>query len=311
MMSKMMTMPSISDPEPELSTAIKILQWLKQKWRIVTRSETDNSLRETIEELIEDTDETTPSIELDERMLLGNVLNLRDLTAEDVMVPRVDIIAVPLTITGPDLLAVLTRSRHSRVPIYRHNLDDVIGMIEAKDVLSWAATKKTLNIKALVRDVLFVSPTMRTLDLLFQMRETGTKMAMVVDEFGGVDGIVTFPDLIEEIIGDIQDAQDRSPGYQLVERPDGSILADARVTLEEISEKYGINLIVEGLEDEIDTLGGLVVALAGRVPTRGELIIHPVGLEFEVVDADPRRVKRLYLRGIQKLVDDGGNIPDR
>jgi magnesium and cobalt transporter len=143
---------------------------------------------------------------------------------------------------------------------------------------------------------------MRTLDLIFQMRETGTKMAMVVDEFGGIDGLVTFPDLIEEIIGDIQDAQDRTPSYQLVERADGTIVADARVTLEEIAEKYSINLIVEGLEDEIDTLGGLVVALAGRVPARGELITHPAGLEIEVVDADPRRVKRLYIRGIEKLV---------
>lgn len=295
-------MSSMPDSDPELPITTKIYQWLKQKWRLAMRSEADNSLRETIEELIEDTDEATPSIELDERMLLGNVLNLRDLTAEDVMVPRVDIVAAPLTIMGPDLLTVLTRSRHSRIPVFHNSLDDVIGMIESKDVLSWAATKKPLNIKALVRDVLFVSPTMRTLDLLFQMRETGTKMAMVVDEFGGVDGIVTFSDLIEEIIGDIQDAQDRSPSHQLVERPDGSILADARVTLEEVADKYGVNLIVEGLEDEIDTLGGLVVALAGRVPTRGELITHPVGLEIEVIDADPRRVKRLYLRGIHKLV---------
>lgn len=295
-------MPSISDPEPKPSNTTKLLHGLRHLWRVVTRSDADNSLRETIEELIEDTDEANPSIESDERMLLGNVLSLRDLTAEDVMVPRVDIVAVPLTITSPELLAVLTRSRHSRLPVFRNNLDDVIGMIESKDVLSWAATKKPLNIKALIRDVLHVSPTMRTLDLLFQMRETGTKMSMVVDEFGGVDGLVTFSDLIEEIIGDIQDAQDRSPNYQLVERADGSILADARVTLEEISEKYGINLVVEGLEDEIDTLGGLVVALAGRVPSRGELITHPVGLEIEVVDADPRRVKRLNLRGIQKLV---------
>ena len=295
-------MSTQSDPDLETSARSRIIHWLKHKWRVVIRSDHDNSLRETIEELIEDTDEDNPSIESDERMLLGNVLSLRDLTAEDVMVPRVDIIAVPLTVTGPDLLSVLTKSRHSRIPIFRNNLDDVIGMIEAKDVLSWAATKKPLSIKSLIRDVLYISPTMRTLDLLFQMRETGTKMAMVVDEFGGVDGIVTFPDLIEEIIGDIQDAQDRSPAHQLVERNDGSILADARVTLDEISERYGINLVVEGLEDEIDTLGGLVVALAGRVPTRGELIIHPVGLEIEVVDADPRRVKRLNLKGIQQLV---------
>lgn len=296
-------MTSIPEQDSELSFLTKVFHWLKQKWRTLMRSDADNSLRETLEELIEDTeDEANPSIESDERLLLGNVLNLRDLTAEDVMIPRVDIIAVPLTVTGPELLSVLNRSRYSRVPIYRNNLDDVIGMIETKDVLSWASTKKALNIKSLIRDVLFISPTMRTLDLIFQMRETGTKMAMVVDEFGGIDGLVTFPDLIEEIIGDIQDAQDRTPSYQLVERADGTIVADARVTLEEIAEKYSINLIVEGLEDEIDTLGGLVVALAGRVPTRGELITHPVGLEIEVVDADPRRVKRLYIRGIEKLL---------
>jgi len=296
-------MTSMPDQDSELSFPTKFLHWLKQKWRMLMRSDADNSLRETLEELIEDTeDEVNPSLESDERLLLGNVLNLRDLTAEDVMIPRVDIIAVPLTVTGPELLSVLNRCRYSRIPIYRNNLDDVIGMIETKDVLSWSSTKKPLNIKSLIRDVLFISPTMRTLDLIFQMRETGTKMAMVVDEFGGIDGLVTFPDLIEEIIGDIQDAQDRTPSYQLVERADGTIVADARVTLEEIAEKYSINLIVEGLEDEIDTLGGLVVALAGRVPARGELITHPAGLEIEVVDADPRRVKRLYIRGIEKLV---------
>jgi CBS domain containing-hemolysin-like protein len=299
----MKTMPTLSDSENPQPLYSKIIQWFKQKWRSIYRSDTDNNLRETIEELIEDiNDEDNPSIESDERKLLGNVLNLRELTAEDAMVPRVDIVAVPLTITGSELMTILTRSRHSRIPVYRNNLDDVIGMIEVKDVLAWAATKKPLNVKSLIRNVLFVSPTMRTLDLLFQMRETGTKMAMVVDEFGGVDGLVTFSNLIEEIIGDIQNAQDRSPGYQLIERADGSILADARVTLEEIAENYDVNLVVEGLEDEIDTLGGLVVALAGRVPTRGELITHPTGLEIEVIDADPRRVKRLYLRGIQKLV---------
>jgi len=297
-----MTIPNLPDSEPETSTTI--LQWLKQKWRAIRRSEADNSLRETIEELIEDTDETTPSIESDERILLGNVLNLRDLTAEDVMVPRVDIVAVPLTITESDLLSVFTRSRYSRIPVYRHNLDDVIGMVEIKDALTWVATKKNLNIKALVKDVLFISPTMRTLDLLFRMRGTGTKMAMVVDEFGGVDGLVTFPDLIEEVIGDIQDAQSTSSEYQIIERQNGSILADARVTLEEIAEKYNVDLIVEGQEDDIDTLGGLVVALAGRVPLRGELIRHPAGLEIEIVDADPRRVKRLCLRGIQNLSED-------
>jgi len=303
-MTRITTPPNLPDPTLPVPAPIKILHWLKQKWRLITRPEADNSLRETIEELIEDTDEDNPSIEVDERLLLGNVLNLRDRTAEDIMIPRVDIVAVPLTITKPELLATFTRCRHTRLPVYRNNLDNVIGMVEIKNVLDWATTTKSLNIKSLVRDVIFISPTMRTLDLLFQMRGSGTKMAMVVDEFGGIDGLVTFSDLIEEIIGDIQDAHSDGSNPQLVERADGSILADARVTLEEISEKYGINLIVEGLEDEIDTLGGLVVAIAGRVPTRGELITHPVGFEIEVVDADPRRVKSLYLRGIQKLATD-------
>jgi magnesium and cobalt transporter len=305
MVTNMSTTSNLSDPDLQLSERMKIVQWLKKKWRTMIRSdaENNNSLRETIEELIEDTEteEANPSIELDERLLLGNVLSLRDRTAQDAMVPRVDIVAVPITATDSELLAVLTRSRHSRLPVYRNNLDDVIGMIQIKDVLTWVATKEPFDMKTMVRDVLFVSPTMRTLDLLFKMRESATKMAMVVDEFGGIDGLVTFSDLIEEIIGDIQDAQGHSQNDQLIERADGSILAGARVTLEEISEKYGINLIVEGLEDEIDTLGGLVVALAGRVPTRGELITHPAGLEIEVVDADPRRVKSIYLRGVQKL----------
>jgi CBS domain containing-hemolysin-like protein len=292
--------PSI--PVSEQSSGSKFIYWLKQKWRLLTRGDTDNSLRETIEELIEDADEVNPSIESDERLLLGNVLNLRELTAQDVMVPRVDIIAVPATIEGPDLLATFTRSRHSRLPVFSHNLDDVMGMIESKDVLNWLASQKPLDLKALIKNVLFVSPAMRTLDLLFQMRETGTKMALVVDEFGGIDGLVTFSDLIEEIIGDIQDAQAPLPSPQLIERPDGSILADGRVLLEEISDKYGVDLIVEGMEDDIDTIGGLVVALAGRLPCRGELISHPTGgFEIEIIDADPRRVKRVCLRGIQRL----------
>ena len=305
-MSKTLIMPHISGSVSEPSLGSKFFQRIKQKWRGMTRGEADNSLRETIEELIEDADETNPSIESDERLLLGNVLNLRDLTAQDVMVPRVDIMAVPATIEGSELLAAFTRSRHSRLPVFGNNLDDVTGMVESKDVLNWVATQEPLDLKALVRNVLFISPAMRTLDLLFQMRETGTKMALVVDEFGGIDGLVTFSDLIEEIIGDIQDAQDSPPSPQLIERPDGSILADGRVLLEEISEKYGVDLIVEGMEDDIDTIGGLVVALAGRLPSRGELISHPGGgFEIEVIDADPRRINRVCLRGIQKLAGMG------
>jgi CBS domain containing-hemolysin-like protein len=286
-------MLTMSDSDPSFFK--KISSRLKQKWKSFRRVETDSKLRETLEELIEDAEVGESSIASDERMLLGNVLDLRDLTAQDVMIPRVDIIAIPQTISATDLISTMIRSRHSRLPVYRNTLDDVIGAVDIQDVLAWLASKKPLNIKSLITNVLFISPTMRTLDLLFQMRETGTKMALVVDEYGGIDGMVTFSDLIEEIIGDIQDAQDSTPSPQVIERADGSLVIDARVLLEELQEERNLNLVIPELEDEVDTIGGLVIALAGRLPSRGELIQHPKGYEIEIMDADPRRVKRVCL----------------
>lgn len=274
----------------------KTLNMIKHFWRKLNKQENDGSLRETIEELIEESNESEPSIESDERALLGNVLNLRDLTAYDVMIPRADIIAAPYDIKGPDLVAMMTKSGLTRLPIYRETLDNVIGMVHIKNVLGWLANKKPFKIKQLINDVLFISPSMRTLDLLLQMRETGSKMAMVVDEYGGVDGLVTFSNLIEEIIGDIQDAHDHSPPSQIEVRGDGTIIADGRVMVEELNKILGENLQLTEVDEDIDTIGGIVIFLAGRVPIRGELIRHGSGIEFEVLDADPRRVKRLCLR---------------
>jgi magnesium and cobalt transporter len=291
-------MPNTLDSDP--SPKGRLFMSLRRFWRKLRRRESDNTLRETLEELIEEGVDTESSIDLDERELLGNVLSLRDLTAEDVMIPRIDIIAIPQEATEEELLGTMIRARLKRLPVYRNTLDEVIGMAQIKDVLAWKASGKPLNMKTLVRDVLFVAPTARTLDLLFQMRETGTKMAMVVDEYGGIDGLVTFSDLIEEIIGDIQDAQDRGNLPQLIKRNDGAIIADGRVTLDELQEKFDLNLVDDELEDEVDTVGGLVTTLAGRVPARGELIQHPDHqIEFEVLDADPRRVKRLCIRAIE------------
>lgn len=278
----------------------------KHFWRRLFRKENDHSLRETLEELIEDSQELEPSIASDERELLGNVLNLRDLTAADVMTPRADIIAVPNTISGPDLMSMFVKTGKSRLLVYRDTLDEVIGMVDIKDILAWYAHKTNeFSTQQILQDVLYVSPAMRTLDLLFQMRESGNKMALVVDEYGGVDGLITFSDLIEEIIGDIQNAQETSPVQKLIERPDGSIIADARVTLEEMSEILEIDMESGKLEEDIDTLGGLVVSLAGRVPVRGELIRYIDGIEIEVLDADPRRVKSLclHLKGIQRRAE--------
>lgn len=272
----------------------------------VLKREPDPSLRETIEELIEDSQELEPSIESDERELLGNVLNLRDLTAADVMSPRADIVAVPHTIDGPELLSIFIKNNLSRIPVYRDNMDEVIGVIDIKDILAWCAHKNEFSVRQIIREILFVSPAMRTLDLLFQMRETGIKMAIVVDEYGGVDGLVTLSDLMEEIIGDIQNSQETTPIPKLQEKADGTIVADGRVTLEQIIDDLNIDLTLPDEEDEVDTLAGLVIVLAGRVPVRGELIKHPSGVELEVLDADPRRVKRIcmHLKNFERMMND-------
>ncbi|MCX7338141.1 MAG: hemolysin family protein [Alphaproteobacteria bacterium] len=267
---------------------------LKGFWKKLSKNDSDSSLRETLEELIEESLEEEPSIESDERQLLGNVLNLKDLTAADVMVPRADIMAAPITVTEGDLVALFVKTGITQLPIYRDTLDNIVGTVHIKDLLAWFHAKNPFAIKNLLKEVIFISPAMRTLDLLLQMRETGCKMAVVVDEFGGVDGLVTFECLIEEIIGDIQEAHDQEASTQIQVKSDGTIVADARTTLEEVEEVLGIPLALS--EEDIDTLGGLVVFIAGRVPIRGELIRHPSGVEFEVLEADPRCIRRLCIR---------------
>jgi CBS domain containing-hemolysin-like protein len=196
---------------------------------------------------------------------------------------------------------------HSRVPVYRETLDDVIGFIHVKDVLGPVAERREAKLAPLLRKVLFVAPSAPILDLLVQMRQARTHIAVVVDEFGGIDGLVTIEDLIEEIVGEIEDEHDEAGGPSLVERSDGSLIADARTPIEALEEHEGARLRPEGDQEEVDTLGGLVSSLAGRVPKRGEVIAHPVGIEFEVLDADPRRIKRLRVRRLP--AESGGPGP--
>ncbi|MFN4281829.1 MAG: hemolysin family protein [Alphaproteobacteria bacterium] len=277
----------------------QFLRGLLQKFRRTRKA--DESLREVIEELIEDSEpleggERDPAaINPDERLLLQNILHLRDVTAYDVMVPRADISAVEISTPLPELIRMMTEEAHSRLPVYRESLDDVRGVVHIKDVLAQTQKPGDFDLEALLRKVLFVSPSMRVLDLLLEMRLTRVHMAMVVDEYGGIDGLVTIEDMIEAIVGDIQDEHDaEEPG--MIERPDGSWLADARTDIEHFEEKAGQVLTEEEREADIDTLGGLVVFLAGRVPARGEIVRHSSGVQFEIVDGDPRRVKRLRLR---------------
>ncbi len=289
------------------------LRGLIQKFRRARKA--DESLRDAIEELIEDSEpgegEGGPAeINPDERLLLQNILHLRDVTAYDVMVPRADITAVELSTPQAELVRLMTGEAHSRLPVYRESLDDVRGVVHIKDVLAHTLKTEPFDLANMLRKVLFVSPSMRVLDLLLEMRLTRVHMAMVVDEYGGIDGLVTIEDMIEAIVGDIQDEHDaEEPG--MIERPDGSWLADARTDIAHFEEKVGAVLTEEEREADIDTLGGLVVFLAGRVPTRGEIVRHSSGLQIEVVDGDPRRVKRLRLRNLPRAGDKPDAEPSR
>jgi len=253
-------------------------------------------LREAIEELIEDSPATPAEFDARERELLRNILKLREITAYDVMIPRADIVAVPHDVTLADLVQKLAREWHSRMPVYRDTLDDVIGFVHIKDVIPFWGGIKEFRLDDIVRRVLFVAPSMRVLDLLLEMRKTRIHLALVVDEYGGIDGLVSIEDLVEEIVGEIEDEHDVDEGPRLVVEASGSFVVDARLPLGEFEEAAGPVLTSEEREADLDTVGGLAVSLAGRVPGRGEIVAHPAGFEFEVLDADPRRVKRLRVR---------------
>lgn len=282
---------------------------LRNFLRLIRRPRNGESLRETIDEMIEEEPavDDAHSLSGHERVLIGNILKVHDHTAADAMVPRVDIVALDAETPFPEVVKYLVEQGHSRVPVYRETLDDVIGFIHVKDVLGPVAERRETKLAPLLRKVLFVAPSAPILDLLVQMRQARTHIAMVVDEFGGIDGLVTIEDLIEEIVGEIEDEHDEAGGPSLVERSDGSLIADARTPIEVLEEHEGARLRPNGDQEEVDTLGGLVSSLAGRVPKRGEVIAHPLGIEFEVLDADPRRIKRLRVRR-PRAATGGGDV---
>ncbi|CAK0742511.1 Hemolysin C [uncultured Gammaproteobacteria bacterium] len=264
-------------------------------FRAVLRGRGDVSLRETIEELIEERDEEENSIAASERALLTNILKLRDRAVVDAMVPRADIIALDIETPMVELIGRMAETSHSRLPVYHDTLDEVIGVVHIKDVMMCVSRNEPRELKDLIRPVQIVAPSMPVLDLLIQMRQSRQHMALVVDEFGGIDGLVTIEDLVEEIVGEIKDERVDSAAPVLFARPDGTLIADARLPIEDFELRVG-PILADDERDQIDTLGGLVVSLAGRVPGRGELLQHSTGMEFEILDADPRRIKRLRVR---------------
>ncbi len=259
------------------------------------------SVRERFEALMEspeDPEEEGEGPELDaaERALLGNVLKLRGKIALDVMVPRADIVAMSQDLALDQVVRLIQHEGHSRLPVYRENLDDVVGMVHIKDVFAAIGREEGFVLAAILRKPLFVAPQVPVLDLLLQMRQARIHLALVVDEYGGIDGLVTIEDLVETIVGDIADEHDEEAVPQAAERADGTVDLDARMPVEDFEARFGEVLTAEERGQDIDTVGGLVSTLAGRVPARGELLSHPSGLEFQVLEADPRRIRRLRVR---------------
>jgi CBS domain containing-hemolysin-like protein len=258
----------------------------------------EGSLRESLEEVLEDHEGETPEaddLSADERLMLRNLLDFGERRVGDVMVPRGDIIAFDVDGDFASLVAALEDAGHSRLPVYRDSLDDVIGMIHVKDVYARLAREgraAAASPESLLRPVLFVPPAMRVLDLLARMRQDRTHMAVVVDEYGGTDGLVTIEDLVEEIVGDIADEHDEDVAAPLAALPDGGFEADARLGIEAFETAAGTRF-AEAEESDIDTVGGLVFLVAGRVPAVGETVEHASGWRFEVIAGDDRKLDRV------------------
>ena len=265
-----------------------------------------HTLRESLEEVIEGHEGEAAGLDLgeDQRQMLFNILEYGDLRVDDVMVPRADIVAVESSTPLKELIQMIADASHSRLPVYHTGLDDVRGMVHVKDILACVADQSDdkdqqakIVTSGLQRPVLFVPPSMKVIDLLARMRATRTHMAIVVDEYGGTDGLVTIEDVVEQIVGDIEDEHDDDGEPDLLRTGPGCYMADARLAVTELEDVIGIDLMPDELDEDIDTLGGLVFTLAGHIPEIGEIFTHETGFRFEVVDADPRRITKVRILG--------------
>ncbi len=278
---------------------------------------TPASLREDLEDALE---ETAGDVTPQERALLKNVLGLHELRVADAMIPRAEIIAVPQAATLREVLAVFRSAGHSRLPVYGETLDDPRGMVHIRDFVNYLAQcaeasrlgaegeKQSFSVASIdfgaqleaadiLRPVLYVPRSMPALDLLVRMQATRTHMALVIDEYGGADGLVSIEDIVEMIVGDIEDEHDVSEGPTVERLANGDFLVDAKADLDEAAQELGVDFREEDTPQEVTTFGGLVAFLAGRVPIRGEIVPAPVeGYEFEILEADPRRVGKLKVR---------------
>ncbi|MFQ5347972.1 MAG: hemolysin family protein [Rhodothalassiaceae bacterium] len=258
----------------------------------------DAGLGSALEKLIAETrrEPGTAALGPDEIKMLFNILRNGDLRIHEIMVPRVDLVAADIESPFEDIVALFSEAAHSRLPLYRGSLDEIVGMVHVKDVLKLFREAVTSGRPAALADiqrpVLFVAPSMRAMDLLTKMRASRIHMAIVVDEYGGTDGLVTIEDLVEQIVGDIEDEHDTDDPVLIRRIGEGRFEVGARLPIEDLEAALGMEMRDPDGE-EVDTVGGLVFSLVGRVPQIGERLKHPNGVRFEVVDADPRRIRRL------------------
>jgi CBS domain containing-hemolysin-like protein len=259
-------------------------------------------LIDRLENLIESDSESNYEINADdtnELALVSNVLGLKELTAEDIMVPRADIVGARIDASLDEFIEIFSQNNFSQIPIYKDTLDNVVGVVRVRDFLPYINNPESFKIESLLKDVIYVVPSIQLLELLVEIRASVNHMALVVDEFGGIDGLVTLHDVVAEIVGEIQQNQSIFP--QIITKQDGSIIADAKTPICKCEDLLKVELLKPLMKDaneepDIETLGGLSMLLAGRMPTRGETLVHPSGVEFDIVEADPRRVKRILIR---------------
>ncbi len=307
----------VAQPVRSNSRIARMRQFLsKILWR-----RRDANLRVDLEDALSGQDGRRQAFSAGERKMINSILLLQDVRVEDLMVPRADIIAVEIDITLGELMKVFEDSGHSRMPVYKETLDDPRGMVHIRDLIGHftrqgqltkreiAARKrplasgidlKKINLDRalgslkLMRQVLFVPPSMQAVNLLERMQATRMQMALVIDEYGGTEGLVSLEDVMEVIVGDIEDEHDDDETPLIIDKGDGVFVLDAKAELDDVSEAVGKDFQIGELGEDFDTIGGLVISLAGRLPVRGELI-EGLGFEFRIIDADPRRLKRIEL----------------
>jgi len=279
---------------------IKIPSFFKKNYLDNTNKNFDKELEQFVAKRIS-ADDLNGNALSHENELLKNLAGLRGITASDVMIPRIDIVSVAMSDNFDDIVKELIKTNHSRVPVRNESLDDIVGILHIKDVLANLFLKEKPNIKSILKKPFFVSPSISLLDLLYEMRVKRRHLALVVDEYGGIDGLVTIEDLVEELVGEIEDEHESSSEIRLDKMEDGSIIVEARIIID-LFEDLIKAIREEDLNDEIETLGGFIISIAGRVPVKGEVIRYPPsGLKFEILEADPRKIILVKIVGLNSM----------